>query len=62
MSWAKDWWKSKTTYAGLASVLTAAASYLMGKESLAQAEQQVWLALMAVFIRDTISKGPASRS
>jgi hypothetical protein len=56
MRWAKSFWKSKTTWTGIVALLGAMASYLAGKESLAQAEQQAVVALFGVFLRDSIAK------
>lgn len=53
---APDFWKSKTTWLGIVGILTAIATYLAGKESLAQAEQQGLIAFMSIFVRDAIGK------
>ena len=57
---AKDFLKSKTTWAGLAAIAAAIGSYFGKEYSFSQAEQQIVIALLGIFLRDTIAKGQAS--
>lgn len=56
MRFAADFLRSKTTWAGIAAILGAVASYLAGKESFGQAEQQAVVAALGIFLRDAVVK------
>jgi hypothetical protein len=50
------WYKQKTTWAGLAAILTAVGGYFMGDITLVPAIQTFFGGLIAIFLRQAVNK------
>ena len=53
----KPWYRSKTVWAGIASVLSGVSGYATGEMGAPQALQLVFTGLIAVFLRSGIGLG-----
>ena len=51
----KPWFQQKTTWAGIAAIVTAVGGYLMGDMALVPAIQTAFGGFIAIFMRQAIS-------
>jgi len=56
MGLAHDFWRSKTTWTGVLALVAAAAGYLTGELSTAQAVAAAFAAIQSVWLRDAVRK------